>query len=53
MATELSGRNPSVIHRAVDPVACDVQTRVLLVIYEELKQKLAVIPRRPGEQSCD
>jgi hypothetical protein len=45
MATELTGRDPSVIHRAAEPVACDVETRVLLIVVEELKVALPK-PRR-------
>jgi dTDP-4-amino-4,6-dideoxygalactose transaminase len=41
IAVALTKRHPTVVHRAVEPVACDVETHTLLIDVDELAEKLA------------
>lgn len=47
LAVELSQRHPTVVHRAAEPVACDVATRILLVDLDELQSRLPPALPRP------
>lgn len=47
----LTGRHIDVIRRAVEPVACDVATRTLLVDQEEMEKRLAALPSRAKRQT--